>query len=131
VDARAGARCQLLARRDNAVTAVGETPVRTNAELYAQDFYAWTQAQAALLGRTVASLGVADNSRGPLLSRLKGAHQSVIKPRQPVFSFSFIPPCLLGDRPILFYCTILFLENALPRLSLWPRRHPLEQHFFE
>ena len=81
--------------------------------------------------RRVAYLGAADNSRGPLLSRLKGTHQSVIKPRQSVFSFSFIPPCRLGDRPILFYCTPIVLENALPRLSLWPRRHPVEQHFFE
>jgi hypothetical protein len=79
----------------------------------------------------VAYLGAAANSHGPLLSRLKGAHQSVIKPRQPVFSFSFIPPCRLGDRSILFYGTLIFLENALPRLSLWPRRHPVEQHFFE
>ena len=32
---------------------------------------------------------------------------------------------------MLLHCTIIFLASALPRLSLRPRRHPVEEHFFE
>jgi hypothetical protein len=80
----------------------------------------------AVTHRVVAYLSPADNVHSSLLGRLKGAQQSVIKPRQQVFSSSFIPPCRLGDRPLLFHCTLFFLENALLRLSLRPRRHPVE-----
>ena len=47
--------------------------------------------QPAMEVEEVVYSNTADNSHDSHLGRLKGAHQSVIKPRKQVFSFSFIP----------------------------------------
>src|SRR4030095_843061 len=98
----------------------------------------WGVSGASLSRCLVAYLRLADNSRGPLLSRLRGLSPPVVRSRNglsapvcpPLFRL-VNPPILLVDRPSPRRWTILCLVHPLPHLGLRPRRHPVEQHFFE
>src|SRR5262245_39999426 len=91
---------------------VGRCPARAEHAVRGKRFSAIWGAHRHPLRHGVAYLSPADNSHGSHLGRLKGAHQSVIKPRKQVCSFSFIPPCRLVDIPMLLHGTIIFLAHA-------------------
>src|SRR5947209_4689846 len=82
----------------------------------------------------VAYLGLADNSCGPLLSPVEPSEGSLstgCQVSKRVVNPLCSPPFLLVDIPIPRRWMSFFLVHPLPYLGLRPRRHPVEQHFFE
>jgi hypothetical protein len=79
----------------------------------------------------VAYLRAADNVSGPLPYRLGRRNQPVIHPPNQ-FSIPVSAPVFLPLRtPQPLHPTLLNRHPVLAYLWLGPRRHPIEQHFFE
>src|SRR3977135_2700894 len=75
-----------------------------------------------------------DNSCGPLLSPVEPSEGSLstgCQVSKRVVNPLCSPPFLLVAIPIPRRWMSFFLVHPLPYLGLRPRRHPVEQHFFE
>src|SRR5437879_4326593 len=91
-------------------------------------------AKKVFYGGWGAYLGLADNSCGPLLSPVEPSEGSLstgCQVSKRVVNPLCSPPFLLVDIPIPRRWMSFFLVHPLPYLGLRPRRHPVEQHFFE